>query len=103
MSLLGFTSCKGDHDDWRHQDTKSDDTPYYTILLSRWVGRKKKTTSDPMGQWSSITLVGKQEREIAIITACCVCQQKGDEGCTIYHQQQMDFEQNGQRQITLWK
>jgi hypothetical protein len=73
------------------------------ILSGRWAGRKKETKSDPYGRWSSMTLVGKKEREVTFITAYRVCQQKGGEGCTVYHQQQLDFEQQGHRQVNLRK
>jgi biopolymer transport protein ExbD len=86
------TSCSN-----QLRTTKKKQGGTMTILSGRWAGRKKKTANDPYGRWSSITLVGKKEREVTIITAYRVCQQKGGEGCTVYHQQQLDFEQKGQR------
>jgi hypothetical protein len=38
-----------------------------------------------------------------VINAYRVCHQKGGVGCTIYHQQQLDFEEEGKRMINLWK
>jgi hypothetical protein len=74
-----------------------------TILSGRWAGRKQGTKSDPLGRWSSMTLVGKKERKVTVITAYHVCQQKGGNGCTVYHQQQLDFEQRGKRMVNLQK
>jgi hypothetical protein len=65
-----------------------------TIMTGRWAGRKKKVTSDAKGRWSTMTLTGKQNTSVTIITAYRVCKQKGGEGGTIYHQQQLDFEEN---------
>jgi hypothetical protein len=74
-----------------------------TVLSGRWACRKRNVDSDNKGRWSSITLQGKKDRLVTIITAYRVCQQKGGEGCTIYHQQQMDFEAEGSRQTNLRK
>jgi hypothetical protein len=72
-----------------------------SVLAGRWAGRKLATTSDPKGRWSSITLNGKGDKKIILITAYRVCQQKGGEGGTIYHQQQLDYEEEGRRQVNL--
>jgi hypothetical protein len=61
-----------------------------SILAGRWAGRKTGTTSDSKGRWSSITLT-KKNRKITMITAYCVCQQKGGEGSTVFHQQQLQM------------
>ncbi len=74
-----------------------------TILSGRWAGRKKDHVADQKGRWSSTTLVGKRGRHVTVITAYRVCQQKGGVGCTIYHQQQLDFEEEGKRMINLRK
>jgi exonuclease III len=74
-----------------------------TILSGRWAGRKHSTKSDSLGRWSSMTLVGKKGRKVTVITAYRVCQQKGGDGCTVYHQQQLDFEQSGKRMTNLRK
>jgi hypothetical protein len=74
-----------------------------TVMSGRWSGRKREINSDSKGRWSSVTLQGKKGRLVTIITAYRVCQQKGGEGCTIYHQQQMDFEVEGKRMVNLRK
>jgi hypothetical protein len=74
-----------------------------TVLSGRWAGRKDNINSDSKGRWSSMTLQGKQEKYITFITAYRVCQQKGGKGCTIYHQQQLDFEVEGQCMVNLRK
>jgi hypothetical protein len=45
----------------------------------------------------------KKGRYISIITAYRVCHQKGGVGCAIYHQQQLDFEEEGLRMTNLRK
>jgi hypothetical protein len=45
--------------------------------------------------------MGKRHTLVTIITAYRVCKQKGSEGGTIYHQQQLDFEENGQHHVNL--
>jgi exonuclease III len=74
-----------------------------SILAGRWAGRKDSIGQDSKGRWSSITLTGKQNRNITLITAYHVCQQKGGEGGTVFHQQQLDFEEEGHRTVNLRK
>ncbi len=74
-----------------------------TILDGRWAGCKEKTFSDDKGRWSTITLMGKRNRKITLITAYRVCAQKGGIGSTVYHQQQIDFEEAGQKNVHLRK
>jgi hypothetical protein len=42
-------------------------------------------------------------QKITIITAYRVCQQKGGVGSTIFHQQQLDFDEEDKRHINLCK
>jgi hypothetical protein len=74
-----------------------------SILAGHWAGRKCGTRLDSQGRWSSITLTGKNGRKVMMITAYRVCQQKGGEGSTIFHQQQLDFEDEGRHNIDLRK
>jgi hypothetical protein len=74
-----------------------------SILSGRWAGRKVGTDNDPKGRWSSITLNGKKDRMVTLITAYRVCQQKGGIGSTVFHQQQLDFEEEGLKQVNLRK
>jgi hypothetical protein len=62
---------------------------------------KKCTSSGAKGWWSTITLMGKRQTFVTIITAYRVCKQKGGKGRTIYYQQQLDFEENGHRNVNL--
>jgi hypothetical protein len=92
------TSCSNQ---LNHTDKKMGGT--MSILAGRWAGRKTDVDSDKKGCWSSITLQGKKGRKITLITAYRVCQQKGGEGNTVYHQQQLDFEEEGKRHVNLRK
>jgi hypothetical protein len=74
-----------------------------TILSGCWAGRKKNFFSDKKGRWSGITLVGQKGWYITLITTYRVCQQKGGVGCTIYHQHQLNFEEEGSRMTNLHK
>jgi hypothetical protein len=92
------TSCSNQ---LNHTDKKMGGT--MSILAGRWAGRKTDVDSDKKGRWSSITLQGKKGWKITLITAYQVCQQKGGEGNTVYHQQQLDFEEEGKRHVNLRK
>jgi hypothetical protein len=74
-----------------------------TIMAGRWACRKQKVQNDSKGRWSMITLIGANNRLVTIITAYRVCQQKGGEGGTVFHQQQLDFEEDNQRHVNLCK
>ena len=62
-----------------------------TALGGHWVGRKREQTADPsgLGRWTSITLQGKGEKMLTIITAYCPVKDKiGRSGVnTIFTQQ----------------
>jgi hypothetical protein len=73
------------------------------LLDGRWAGRKLLQSSDAKGRWSSITLVGRCSRKVTLISAYRVCHQKGGVGSTIFHQQQIDFESEGQKNVDLRK
>jgi hypothetical protein len=72
-----------------------------TVISGRWAGRKHDMGEDNKGRWSSVTLQGKKDKLVTFITAYRVCQQKGGVGCTIHHQQQLDFEIEGKRMVNL--
>jgi hypothetical protein len=73
------------------------------VLDGKWAGRKDSTFSDKKGRWSAITLTGKRNKKVTFLTAYRVCAQKGGLGSTIYHQQQIDFEEEGQTNVDLRK
>jgi hypothetical protein len=70
------------------------------ILAERWAGRKTGINYDSKGCWSSLTMQGKKGWKITLIIAYQVCQQKGGEGSTVYHPQQLDFEEEGKGTLT---
>jgi exonuclease III len=74
-----------------------------TIMGGRWAGRKQLMSSDKKGRWSQITLAGTRGKHVTIITAYRVCKQKGGVGTMIYHQQQLDFEEDNSRNVQLRK
>lgn len=45
----------------------------------------------------------EKDRMVTLITAYRVCQQKGGIGSTVYHQQQLDFEEEGKNKSTFKK
>jgi hypothetical protein len=72
-------------------------------LAGRWAVRKRHIGKDKYGRWSYITIDGKRDTKVTIITAYRVCPQRRGVGCTIFHQQQLDFEENNTYNVDLQK
>jgi hypothetical protein len=47
-----------------------------TVVLGRWAGRKHAMGDDKKGRWSSVTLQGKKDTLVTVITAYRVCNRK---------------------------
>jgi len=72
--------------------------PGGTMLLAQGdlVGRIKDRGSNPLGRWSWMKLVGKNNRLILVISACQVCARPTNpSGTTTFHQQESILRQRG--------
>ena len=65
-----------------------------TYTRDNWSGREIEKGKENLGRWTYVTLSGKANSKVIIITLYRVCNQKnyGDGGCTIYMQQEADLQ-----------